>query len=320
MRKEMEIIYIGKDPRPQTPSVATIGFFDGVHRGHRFLLQNLCEEAHRRGCWSMVVTFDRHPREVLQNGWRPQLLTTFEEKLELLGQTGVDCCAVLPFSVEMAALSARQFMQQVLRDELNVQVLSIGYDHRFGHNREEGFEDYVRYGREMDMEVMQNVAFSDGDQTLSSSMARRLLAEGRVDEAARCLGHSYFLSGEVVSGEHVGRTLGFPTANMQPDSANKLIPSPGAYAVRVSLDGTSPWLPAMMNIGTRPTYGSHPRTLEVHVLNFDGDLYGHRLTVEFVARLRDEHRFRSPEALKKQLREDAAQVRLLLNIDENEES
>ncbi len=312
---DMDILYIGKGPRPQTPVAATIGFFDGVHRGHQFLLRGLCDDARRDGMLSMAVTFDRHPREVLQTEWHPLLLTTFDERLALLRQTGIDICAVLPFNTDMAALSARQFMQQILLEQLNVRVLSIGYDHRFGHNREEGFADYVRYGRELGMEVRQNSVFTDGDLQLSSSLVRRLLGEGRVGEASRCLGRFYTLSGTVVGGEHVGRTLGFPTANVVPDSAFKLVPQPGAYAVRVALadDEKHLWLPAMMNIGTRPTYGQHAQTLEVNILDYEGDLYGRQLTVAFVERLRSEQAFDSPQALQQQLRMDAEHARQVLS-------
>ena len=316
----MDIEYIGKDLLPTRPAEATIGFFDGVHRGHQYLLRQLCADARRRGLCSLVVTFDRHPRQVLQPDWHPQLLTTFDERLALLEQTGIDRCAVLPFSPALAALSARDFMRQVLRDQLGVCRLSIGYDHHFGHRQPsispttggEGFEQYVGYGRELGIEVVQNTAFSPAGEHLSSSVVRRLLQVGDVSKAARFLGRCHTLSGIVVSGEHVGRTLGFPTANVQPDSADKIVPAAGAYAVNVLTDDAATPLPAMMNIGTRPTYGGHAQTLEVHILDYQGDLYGQRLRIRFVERLRDEQAFADGESLRQQLLADAERARQCL--------
>lgn len=290
-------------------AVGTIGVFDGVHRGHQYLLRRLCDDARQRGWRSVVVTFDRHPREVLQSGWHPELLTTLDERLQLLKATGIDECVVLPFTHEMAAQSAQTFMRETLLERLHIHRLSIGYDHRFGHDRAEGFEQYVHYGRDMGMEVVQNDAFCPDGQRLSSSVIRHLLHTGDVDGAATCLGREYSLCGTVVGGEHVGRTLGFPTANLRVDHPDKIIPAPGVYAVHVFIDGTDEALPAMMNIGTRPTYGPHDVTLEVHILDFSGDLYGHQLTVAFASRLRDEQPFTSGEALRQQLSDDARAVR-----------
>ena len=171
------------------PCVATIGFFDGVHRGHRFLIERLKEDAQRTGLESTVITFERHPRQVLSADYQPKLLTTFEEKMLLLSKTGVDNCAVLQFDRQMALLTAREFMERVLSGLLNVKKLYIGYDHRFGHNREEGFEDYVRYGRELGIEVLQNTAFDLEGVNVSSSVIRSFLQEGEVEMAARCLGY-----------------------------------------------------------------------------------------------------------------------------------
>ena len=212
-------------------AVGTIGVFDGVHRGHQYLLRRLCDDARQRGWRSVVVTFDRHPREVLQSGWHPELLTTLDERLQLLKATGIDECVVLPFTHEMAAQSAQTFMRETLLERLHIRRLSIGYDHRFGHDRAEGFEQYVHYGRDMGMEVVQNDAFCPDGQRLSSSVIRHLLHTGDVAGAATCLGREYSLCGTVVGGEHVGRTLGFPTANLRVDHPDKIIPAPGVYAV-----------------------------------------------------------------------------------------
>lgn len=195
------------------PSVATIGFFDGVHRGHRFLIEQVCKAAAARGLASSVITFPVHPRKVMQPGFHPELLTTCDEKVALLADTGVDYCVMLDFTLDLARLSAKQFMA-ALKQDYQVQALVIGYDHRFGHNRSEGFDDYVRYGRELGMEVILAQAYSTDAMTVSSSAVRRLLLEGNVSEAANCLGYHFFLNGTVVNGYHVGRKIGFPTANL----------------------------------------------------------------------------------------------------------
>ena len=247
---------------------------------------------------------------------RPQLLSTPDEKLRLLHETGVEAVCVLPFDRQMAALSARDFMRQVLRDELGVSVLLTGYDNHFGHrsadNSQEGFDDYVQYGRELGIDVVKALplAVAEG-QNASSSLVRRLLAEGAVAKAADCLGRQYEVSGTVVAGEHIGHRLGFPTANLQPDDPLKLIPAAGAYAVWASVGGQRH--AAMMNIGTRPTFNGRQQTLEVHLLDFSGDVYGQPLTVRFVARLRDEQPFASELALKRQLEEDRKQTEEILS-------
>lgn len=287
-----------------TPSVATIGFFDGVHRGHRFLIGQVLDAARVRGLSSMLITFPQHPRMVMQAGYQPRLLTTFDEKCSLLSATGVDACVALPFTRELSALSARPFMQQVLRDRLQVRTLVIGYDHRFGHDRTEGFDDYVRYGAELGMEVLRAEAFVEGATNVSSSVARASLEAGEVDVAARCLGYDYFLCGSVTTGQQIGRTLGFPTANLQVDDSLKLVPADGVYAVRVHV-GTHVYK-GMLNIGCRPTIDDDSRrTIEVHLFHFSGDLYGQSLRVEFLRRIRGEQKFHSREALARQLQQDA---------------
>lgn len=304
---------------------ATIGFFDGVHRGHQFLLKQLREEAGARGLKSMAVTFDRHPRQVVQTDWQPQLLTTLEEKKELLSKTGIDQVVVLPFDKAMAGFTAREFMSDVLHDRLHVEMLLTGYDNRFGHNRTETFTDYERYGRELGMEVvcarpltmMQAGQGTREDgaagRAYSSSIVRRLLAEGDVSRAADCLGRYYSISGQVVHGEQNGHTLGFPTANLMADDPMKLIPANGAYAVWATLPGIGGTRHGgMTNIGKRPTFHGEQLTLETNIFDTMGDLYGQPLRIEFVARLRDEKLFPSPEALARQLSLDREQAKQIL--------
>ena len=268
------------------PCVATIGFFDGVHRGHQFLIHHLVETARKDGLQSTVITFDAHPRKVLQADYQPEMLSTLDSKLLLLSKTEVDNAVVLHFDKAMAAMSAREFMQQVLHDHLNVRKLFIGYDHRFGHNREETFEDYVRYGNEMGIEVIRNEAFQIDGINISSSVIRSFLKEGEVEMAARCLGFPYTLIGKVVNGFHEGRKLGFPTANLDISHFGQMIPAPGVYAVRVRLENTVEWKRGMMNVGNRPTFNGKQITLETHIFNFDGDIYDQLLLVSFVKRIR----------------------------------
>ena len=291
---------------------ATIGCFDGVHCGHQLLIKKMQQEAQACGLESVVVTFDRLPRQLFDPDFRPQLLSTLREKESLLAAMGIDRLVVLPFTKPLAHLSAQTFMQQVLSEQLGVRVLVTGYDNRFGHNRSEGFDDYVRYGQQLDMAVVRgDVAFfHDSDEAVSSSAIRRCLLNGEVALAAEGLSRPYRLTGHVVQGEHIGHQLGFPTANLQPDDAEKLIPANGAYAVWAHVDGVR--MPAMMNIGMRPTFQGTRQTLEVHILNPVGDVYGHPLTVGFVARLREERRFESQEALVDQLQQDRRQALAIL--------
>ena len=309
----METIILNDTTQLAQPACATIGFFDGVHRGHRFLVDQLRQLAAAHGERSMVITFARHPRLVVCPDWQPQLLTTLDEKLALLAESGVDVVVVLSFDRRMAALSAQSFMADVLRRQLGVATLLSGYDNRFGHNRSEGFDDYVAYGRAMDMRVVRAEALSMGDVAVSSSHIRRLISEGSVAQAADCLGRRYALSGCVEHGEQIGRTLGFPTANIALGDAQKLLPADGVYAVQVLTEGSDRLVGGVMNIGRRPTFDGHRRTLEVHLLDFSGDLYGRQLRVSFVERLRGERTFDSPDALIQQMTADARQAQQLIN-------
>lgn len=285
--------------------IATIGFFDGVHIGHCHLINMLKKVARERGVESCVITFDRHPRQVVQPEWCPEMLTSLEEKTQLLKATGIDRCEVLHFDREIANQSAHDFMLHTLKEKLGVSILVTGYDNRFGHNRSEGFEDYVRYGKEIGIEVIKGEELTDGSNNVSSSSIRRMLKEGRIEDATRCLGREYQLTGTVVGGEHIGRTIGFPTANIRPDDSSKLIPANGVYAVDVwSQAGDINRERAMLNIGTRPTFNGTATTIEVHIPHFTGNLYGSTLSIAFLRKIREERKFDSPEALVEQLNKD----------------
>lgn len=292
------------------PLTATIGFFDGVHRGHRFLIDQVKETAVREGRCAALVTFPTHPRQVLQSTYRPQLLTTSDEKLALLETTGVDYGILLPFTRELSKLSARDFMQ-LLYDRYHIRTLVIGYDHRFGHNREEGFADYVRYGAELGLHIEQARAFHAGEQHISSSAIRALLHAGEVASAAQLLGYPYFLQGQVVSGHQIGRRLGFPTANLQVNANDKLLPAHGVYAIRAEVEGMT--YGGMLNIGCRPTLANGDEvSIEAHLFGFEGNLYDRSLRVSFIARLRSEKKFDSLEALMAQMETDRQQALSLL--------
>lgn len=289
------------------PCVATIGFFDGVHAGHRFLIEQVQEVAAERKLHSALITFPVHPRKVMNADYHPELLTTCDEKLTLLDQTGVDYAMLLDFTPAVSQLSARQFMADILRDRYHVKVLVIGYDHRFGHNRSEDFDDYCRYGRELGIEVMRAKACSYDDINVSSSAIRKFLHAGEVEKAAQCLGYDYFLDGIVVGGYQVGRKIGFPTANLSVDDPDKLVPADGVYAVRVYFDGRS--YQGMLNIGTRPTIDNGPnRTIEVNILNFHSDIYDKFIRLSFVRYIRPELKFDSIEGLIEQLYKDQETV------------
>lgn len=302
----MRTIYDAAERVDGRKLAATVGFFDGVHAGHRSLIAQLREAAAERGLASAVFTFPVHPRRVLQADYRPQLLDTFEEKLARIGETGVDYCAVLDFTPALARLTAREFIER-LAAEWGVSTLVVGYDHRFGRDRAEGFEAYVAHGRTVGMEVVRGVPYLLEDGTaVSSSRIRALLTECRVEEAARMLTVPYRLRGHVVGGQQIGRTMGFPTANLSVDEPLKVLPGDGVYAVRAWLRGMA--YRGMLSIGNRPTIGDRPTAVEVHLLGFSGDVYGETIEVEFIRHLRNNRRFDSLDALREQLERDRETV------------
>lgn len=292
---------------------ATIGFFDGVHRGHCHLLRQVAEAARQRGLGTLAVTFTDHPRRALGGNYVPPLLTTPEAKLQLLAATGLDACALLDFTPALASLGSAEFMERYLLRALRVRSLVIGYDHHFGHDRTAVFADYVQYGRQCGIEVIPALPLPTDGPSVSSSAVRRYLDEGAVAAAAEALGRPYALGGTVVEGRHNGRLLGFPTANLRPASAQLAVPAQGVYAARAAWNGRT-W-PAMVNIGHRPTLDNgNDVTIEAHLIGFSGDLYGTSLTLSFVSRLRDERTFHSLDALRHQLAADARQAQSILGV------
>lgn len=301
---------IKEHPQALSPTVATIGFFDGVHLGHRFLIDQVKVAAAQSGWCSSIITFPVHPRQVIQSEFQPQLLSSPEEKIELLASTGVDNCILLPFTRKLSMLTAREFMQ-LLYHQYQVRMLVIGYDHRFGHNRTETFEDYCRYGEELGIHIMQATAYTQEQDKVSSSAIRRALLSGDVSTAKKYLGYHYFLEGTVVDGYKVGRKIGFPTANLRVDFPHKLIPSVGVYAVYVYVNGQK--YKGMLNIGYRPTLNNGTDlSIEVHILDFQGDIYHQKMRIEFIEFLRPEMKFSSVDELVVEMQKDKeATIRVL---------
>lgn len=290
--------------------VATIGFFDGVHVGHRFLIKELQDWGKELNMPSAVITFPEHPRQVLHSDYRPKLLDTFQEKMERLETTGIDYCIALDFTYELSLYSAADFIR-LLAEEYHVKGLLIGYDHRFGHDRSDGFEQYVEYGGQVGMEVRKASPYDEGNIRVSSSEIRRLLQEGKVEMANALLTYPYQLRGRIVSGYKVGRTIGFPTANIEVDSPYKLLPKVGVYAVWVELLGKR--YKGMLYIGKRPTLQNGDNlTIEVNILGFSGNAYNDEITVSFVYAVREDKTFEGVEALREQLERDRQTVDKLL--------
>ncbi|HEY5592568.1 MAG TPA: bifunctional riboflavin kinase/FAD synthetase [Paludibacter sp.] len=290
------------------PCVATVGFFDGVHTGHRFLIEELKALAHTQNLESVVITFATHPRKVLNSDFQPDLLTTLSEKLIQLESTGIDICVVLDFTVEMANLSAYEFLKKILLEQFNVHTLLVGHDHRFGHNRADGFPEYKNYGQMLGMEVIQAKRYkTDEDQHISSSEIRTALLKGDIKHANLLLSYEYSIRGKVIDGFKVGRKIGFPTANIEPEDNSKLIPAIGVYAVRVRWNNQV--YKGMLNIGHRPTLDNGKKiSIEVHIIDFDEDIYQETLEIDFFRKIRDEQKFNSIDELIVQLQKDKLNV------------
>lgn len=291
------------------PCVATIGSFDGVHLGHRAMLEELRAYASGAGLPLMAVTFARHPRLLFDGNCEPFLLTSNSQKVALLASAGADIVAELDFDTLMADMSAERFMKEILRDRLGVKLLAIGYDHHFGKPCDgEGFECYAEYGKKLGIEVVKLSPFAVDGIAVSSSVVRRALVAGDLTLAYKALGHSYVLEGTVVHGAGIGRRIGFPTANLLPAEEMMLLPADGVYEVLFRIG--SACHKGVMNIGVKPTVDNNRlRTIEVHLLDFSGDIYGKSVSVELVRRLRGEQHFENIDALCSQIEKDVARVR-----------
>ena len=281
--------------------VAATGFFDGVHLGHRKVLGALSEIARNEGKRSAVISFWPHPRSVLQQeAYNLRLLNTSEEKEALVKSIGIDEIIYIPFTKEFSKLSTKEFMQQYLIEKYKVSVLVIGYDHRLGNNISESQQQMISTAESLGLRVVRVSEFLMDDNIISSTKIRKLLQQTDVEGAARFLGYNYFLKGVVVSGNRIGRTIGFPTANMKLYNPLKEVPGNGVYAVYVNVLGKR--YMGITNIGTRPTVGNgNERTIETNILNFNEDIYGLDISIEFVFKIRDERKFNSLDDLKCEL-------------------
>lgn len=288
--------------KSKIPTVLTIGTFDGVHIGHQKILERLLEEAQQRQLNSLVLTFFPHPRRVLQKDSDLQWLTTLEEKKQILDRMGLDVLVVQPFTEEFSRLSPKEYIEQVLVKALKVQKIIIGYDHRFGRNRKADITDLIRFGKEFGFEVEQIAAQDIEEVAVSSTKIRRALSEGAIDTAHLYLGYPYLLTGTVVKGKGIGKTLGFPTANVELSEEGKLVPGNGVYVIQFEFEKKSGF--GMMNIGTNPTLLGESQKIEIHLFNIDENLYGKSLQVGLLHRLRDEQKFRSLDELQAQLERD----------------
>jgi riboflavin kinase/FMN adenylyltransferase len=277
--------------------IVTIGTFDGVHLGHKKLLTRLAEIKAKTGGSTMVFTFDPHPRKVLFPDQKDlQLLTTLEEKIELLNKLDLDYTVIYPFTPEFAAIEPLKFIKEILVDKLKVQTLVIGYDHKFGKDRKGDINTFRETSKTYGFKVEEVPVQEINEINVSSTKIRKALFDGDVKTASLLLGYNYFLSGEVIHGKKLGRTIGYPTANLSIKNKEKLIPKNGVYLVKVSVEAFNGY--GMMNIGTNPTTDTDNKMkCEVNIFNFDKEIYTKTLRVEFIERIRDEEKFDSLEAL-----------------------
>ncbi|WP_179349331.1 bifunctional riboflavin kinase/FAD synthetase [Winogradskyella pacifica] len=282
--------------------VITIGTFDGIHIGHQKILKKVVKLAKRQNLVPVVLTLFPHPRMVLQKDDSIRLLNTIEERIELLKSHGIKEVIVKKFTKEFANLSAQDYVKQILVDELNTKQIVIGYDHHFGKNRSANITDLKAFADLYDFKVEEISAQDLKDVTVSSTKIRTALNQGEVDLANSYLGYNFFITGTVVKGKGLGRTIDFPTANINIIATYKLIPSDGVYVVRSVIEGKTIF--GMMNIGTNPTVDGKKRSIEVYFFNFKSDIYDAELKIEFLKRLRSEQKFENLEALKMQLKKD----------------
>ncbi len=293
--------------------VATIGIFDGVHTGHRFILERLKDHALLHGGESVVMTLWPHPRIVLNQDLQGfSLLHSLEEKIRQMAQSGIDHLVIIPFDREIAALTACEFTQQYLVNRLGVEVLLLGYDNRFGRDRKGDPDGLALCADKNDFRIEKIPEFSQGDARVNSTNIRDAIVKGEMDKAYSMLGYHYYLTGHVVEGNHIGREMGFPTANIHPFDPNKLIPMNGVYAIRAELKGET--VGGMLNIGFRPTIDSASavKTIEAHLFDISGDFYGEKIVIHFIKRVRDEMKFAGMNKLREQLVLDRIQIRELL--------
>jgi riboflavin kinase/FMN adenylyltransferase len=302
-------IYYQTDHFSIEKPVVTIGIFDGVHKGHKYIIRQLLEISEMMHGTPVIVTLWPHPRHILNNNSsETRLITTFEEKIKILSELGVENLIVKDFTPEFGRMTACEFMERVLVGEIGIQHLVLGYNHHFGADREGDIRKIKECAKKFGFTVEQLGQFDEGEKEISSSEIRNALIKGDVKSAEKMLGHYFFISGSVVGGSQLGRSIGFPTANVSPGHFLKILPRDGVYAVEVeTADGR---FCGMLNIGIRPTVNDNPdhKTIEVHIIDFEKDMYGQQIHIHLIERIRDEMRFRSIQQLKNQLMKDKEMV------------
>lgn len=293
-------------------SIVTIGTFDGVHIGHQKIIETLNAIKNDEGEKSMILTFFPHPRMILDHRNDIKMLNTMEEKIQLLEKYGLNELIVEPFTPEFSRLSALDFVRNILVNKLNLKKLVIGYDHQFGKNREGNFEQLVEYGELYHFSVQKISAQEIENVSVSSTKIRKAIESGDIETANSYLGYAYLLTGEIVKGKGIGRKINFPTINLDIKEDYKLVPKKGVYIVKANFEQS---IYGIMNIGFRPTVGGSGQTIEIHLLDFHGDLYGEKIQIAVLKRLRDEQKFKSVEQLSAQISKDEKAAReWLLNL------
>lgn len=307
------VIHEGYENLKLVTPVTTLGIFDGVHLGHRALLDRVVQKAKEESSESVVITFSPHPRLVLdQNNKNLTFLTTIEEKKVLIEKAGVDNLVIIKFTPEFSNIPACEFIKDILVGKIGTKDLVIGYDHHFGRRGEGDFNTIKQCAKDLDFIVEQVEGYHTKDGMISSSLIRGALMQGSIEKANKWLGYPYSVTGQIIEGRKLGRKIGFPTANINPSSEHKLIPANGVYAVEIQLDKKV--MPGMLSIGTNPTVNTdfNFRSIEVHIFNFDEDIYGREITVIFRKRLRDEKKFGNLNELAEQMEKDKQETLRLL--------
>ncbi len=290
------------DYKNKKKSILTLGTFDGVHIGHQKILKRLVQEAKTLNCESILLTFFPHPRMVLKQDEKILLLNTIKEKTKLIEEIGINNLIIHPFDTTFSELSADDFVKKILIDQLNLGKIIIGYDHKFGKNRSADINDLIKLGKKYDFEVEQISAKEIDDISISSTKIRNALLDGNIELTNTYLGHTYSLSGKIVEGKKIGRTINYPTANLKIDEDYKLIPKNGVYIISSIIDDTTVF--GMMNIGKNPTVDGVSKTIEIHFFDFNKEIYNAEICVNLISRIRDEQKFESLDELKNQLNLD----------------
>ncbi|MCR9181516.1 MAG: bifunctional riboflavin kinase/FAD synthetase [Flavobacteriaceae bacterium] len=303
----MKVHHSITDYKNNSQSVITIGTFDGVHIGHREILKKLTSEAEKLNLESVILTFFPHPRMVLQKESNIKLINTIDERVSIFSKTELDHLIIHPFTKEFANLSAEAFVKNILVESLNVKKIIIGYDHRFGKNRSANIDDLKKFGKLYHFEVQEISAQELDDVAVSSTKIRKALDRGDVETANNYLSYPFMLNGTIVKGKGIGKTINFPTANLHIEESYKLIPKNGVYVVKAVIENEEVF--GIMSIGTNPTVGGKNRTIETYFLDFEKDLYGKKITVEMLSKIREEATFDSLESLQFAIKNDEAFAR-----------